>query len=70
MFCFIFTAKGDEYNVIVRDNEPIKLLESPRAVSVYILMSNVPLTSLHVMYENVEGAKRGYISLRMYLRTS
>ena len=26
-----------EYNVIVRDSEPIRLLESPRSMSVYIL---------------------------------
>ena len=35
LFCFIFTAKRGEYNVIVRDSEPIILLESPRSLSVY-----------------------------------
>ena len=34
--CF---AKRGEYNFIVRENEPIKLLESPRAVSVYTAIS-------------------------------
>ena len=31
-------------------------------------MWNMQLTSRRVMYENVEGAKRGYIALRMYFR--
>ena len=35
LFCFIFTAKRRDYNVIVRDSEPIILLESPRSLSVY-----------------------------------
>ena len=38
LFCFIFTAQRGEYNVIVRDSEPIRLLESPRSLSVYILI--------------------------------
>ena len=42
-FCFIFASYGGEYNVIVRDSEPIRLLESPRALSVYILVSNLKL---------------------------
>ena len=37
LFFFIFTALGAEYNVIVRDSETIRLLESPRSMSVYIL---------------------------------
>ena len=38
LFCFIpFTAWRGEYNVIVRDSEPMRLLESPRSLSVYIL---------------------------------
>ena len=43
-FCFIFASYGGEYNVIVRDSEPIRLLESPRALSVYILVSNLKLS--------------------------
>ena len=35
LFCFMFTAKCGEYSVIVRDSEPIILLESPRSLSVY-----------------------------------
>ena len=37
LFCFILTAQRGEYNVIVRYSEPIRLLESPRSLSVYIL---------------------------------
>ena len=40
LFCFIFTAQRGEYNVIVRDSEPIRLLESPRSLSVCILITN------------------------------
>ena len=39
LFCFIFTAQCSEYNVIVRDSEPIRLLELPRSLSVYILIT-------------------------------
>ena len=35
LFCFIFTAYGGEYNVKVRDSEPIRLLESPRSLCIY-----------------------------------
>ena len=39
LFCF--------YNVIVRDSEPIRLLESPRSLSVYILIIYIsPATSI------------------------
>ena len=41
LFCFIFTAKRGDYSVIVRDSEPIILLESPRSLSVnYIIIFN------------------------------
>ena len=33
-FCFMFTAKHGDYNATVRNSEPIKLLESPRSLSV------------------------------------
>ena len=38
LFCFTFTAYWGEYNVIVRDSEPVRLLESPRSPSVYIVI--------------------------------
>ena len=38
LFRFIVTALRGEYKVIVRDSEPIRLLELPRALSVYILI--------------------------------
>ena len=37
-YFYIFTAQRSEYNVIVRDSEPIRMLESPRSLSVYILI--------------------------------
>ena len=47
LFCFIFTPSRGEYNVIVRDSEPIRLLESPRSLSVYILILYI-LMSIHL----------------------
>ena len=41
LFCFTFTAQRGEYNVIVRDSEPIRFLESPRSLSVYMLNLNI-----------------------------
>ena len=41
LFCLILTAQRGEYNVIVRDSEPIRLLESLRSLSVYILNIHV-----------------------------
>ena len=41
--CFIFTAQRGEYNVIVCDREPIRLLESPRSLSVYMLKGDIPI---------------------------
>ena len=50
LFCFISTALHGEYNVIVRDSyKPIKMLELPRSLSVYILIA--PIGS------NVKGRK-------------
>ena len=41
LFCFTFTAQRLEYLTIIRHSprlsEPIRLLESPRALSVYML---------------------------------
>ena len=48
LICFIFTAKRGEYNVIVRYSEPIRLLESPRSLSVYILISVIQSLTQHV----------------------
>ena len=36
-FYFILTAKHGDYSATVRNSEPIKLLESPRSLSVSIL---------------------------------
>ena len=36
---------ADKYNVKVRDSEPIRLLESPRFLSVYVLWFNFVLGS-------------------------
>ena len=47
LFCFIFTPSRGEYLVIVRDSEPIRLLESPRSLSVYILILYI-LMSIHL----------------------
>ena len=47
LFCFIFTPLRGEYNVIVRNSEPIRLLESPRSLSVYILILYI-LMSIHL----------------------
>ena len=38
LFCLILTAQRGEYNVIVRDSEPIRLPESPTSLTVYILI--------------------------------
>ena len=37
----IIHSLGGEYCWIVRDSEPIRLLESPRSLSVYILKNNI-----------------------------
>ena len=47
----IIHSLGGEYCWIVRDSEPIRLLKSPRSLSVYILISNIfPLPAYDKQY--------------------
>ena len=34
----MFSALGGEYNVVIRDSEPTRLLETPRSLSVYNIL--------------------------------
>ena len=52
-FCFILTTYRGEYNVILRDSEPIRLLESPRSLSVYILKTRYNIQTIFKSNEHM-----------------
>ena len=58
----IIHSLGGEYCWIVRDSEPIRLLKSPRSLSVYILMQDI-----HWLSSQSDRAKNTIHCFSMYL---
>ena len=49
----ILTTYRGKYNVILRDSEPIRLLESPRSLSVYILKTRYNIQTIFKSNEHI-----------------